>query len=282
MAIINIDGFNFYDNLKGEPETFIIKGIELDKELNFIKRNNIKSVSIECSKIKDISFLEEINFIEDVTLNSSFENYLGLYFLFNLKRITINVDDNYPKFDYSKFTYLEYLSIDWYKNFPDLSNNSNLKILTIWKYKPKSKAFEELQLPDNLESLKITESNINDFYGLRISKLKKIEGHYCRNLKSLNGIDKVSQNLEVLILDYCKKLTDYNELKKCLNLKKIILGDCGDIPSLKWLTKLNYVSYFSFWNTKVVDGDLLPCKGIKHVSFKNSRHYNYKVESFKE
>jgi hypothetical protein len=97
-------------------------------------------------------------------------------------------------------------------------------------------------------------------------------------LKTVKGIIDFSSNLQVLTLDYCRKLDDYEELLFCKNLRKIILGNCGDISSLNWLKELKNVEHFSFWGTKLIDGNISPCLGIDYVSFKNSKRYNYKME----
>ena len=90
----------------------------------------------------------------------------------------------------------------------------------------------------------------------------------------------MNSSLEVLILDSCKKVKEYSDLENCKNLKKIVLSNCGDIPTLKWLLKLHKVKYFSFWDTKLVDGDTSPCFNIDYVSFKNAKHYNHKEKEF--
>lgn len=137
-----------------------------------------------------------------------------------------------------------------------------------------------MSLPKSIERLKITQSNILSLQGLELDNLKEFEGHYCSSLVTVHGIEKFSKNLNILILDYCRKLKDYEELGQVYNLKKLILGDCGDIPNLQWLQNLKKLKHFSFWNTKLIDGDTSPCICIDYVSFKNAKHYNFKEEYF--
>lgn len=283
MAIIVKDGFEFIDDIDGNPEALVIKGENLNEEVKYINSNKIKSIYLTFFKSKSINnldFLNETNCIEKVNLNDVDVDYSGLYCLSNLKHAILSVKNKKQYLDYSKFKHLEYLSIDWYSQFPDLSSNTNLKELVIWKFKPKSKMFSELKLPKELENLQISESNILNFDGLYLTNLKKFEGHYCNFLESLKGINGVSSNLNTLILDNCIKLTDYTNLESCKKLRKIVLGDCGDISTLKWLRELKNVKHFSFWNTRLIDGDTSPCFGIDYVSFKNAKHYNHKKEEF--
>lgn len=282
MAIISKDGFEFYEDINGNI-TFIFKGLNIQKEVDYVINNQIKSLAFNYFKsnaVKDLEFLKDLNFIEKVSLDDLNFSYESLYYLINLKELTIGVKNKKQHLDYSNFPKLEILSIDWYNDFPDLSKNENLKELSVWKFKPKSKSLAELSLPKNLEKLHITESNILSLEGILMENLKEFEGHYCNSLETVTGIKDFSNNLELLILDYCRKLTNYDELKFCKELKKIILGNSGDIPSLKWLNELEKVKHFSFWNTKLIDGDTSPCFGIEYVSFKNQKHYIHKEEEF--
>lgn len=283
MAIIKKDGFEFIDDINGNPEAFVLKGIFIEREIEYIIKNKIKSLYLnffDSKGINNLDFLERISFIEKININDLDIDYSGLYHLKNLEYAIICVKNKKQYLDYSEFKHLKYLSIDWYSQFPNLAKNEKLKELVIWKFKPKSKSFIELNLPKELENLEVTESNILSIEGLNLHNLKKIEAHYCNSLNSLRGIKNISLNLNAIILDNCKKLTNYNDLGDCKKLEKIILSNCGEIPSLKWLKELKRVKHFSFWNTRLYDGNTNPCFGIDYVSFKNAKHYNHKEEEF--
>lgn len=283
MAIIEKDGFEFLDDINGNPDALVLKGESLNEEVEYINNNKIKSIYLTLFKskaINNLDFLKETDCIEKVNLNDVDVDYSGLYFLNNLKCAILSIKNKKQHLDYSNFKQLEYLSIDWYSQFPDLSSNLKLKELVIWKFKPKTKLLSVLRLPNGLEKFKISESNILNLEGLYLPNIKNFEGHYCNSLESLEGLKGLSTDLNTLILDYCKKLTDYTDIKFCKQLNKIILGDCGDISTLRWLEELNNVNHFSFWNTKLIDGNVSPCFGIDYVSFKNAKHYNHKKEEF--
>lgn len=284
MSVVVIDGFKFYQDINRNPESLIISGVDLVAEINYIKARKIKSIALsyfESSDVANLDFLIEVPFIHTISITDLKINYLGLYNLLDLKSATLSVSSKNQYLDYSKFKKLEYLSIDWNSNFPDLSENKELKELVIWKFKPKSQSFQELRLPKELQSLEITESNILNLEGLDLDNLKKFEGHYCNRVSSVQGIRGISKSLNTLILDYCKKLSGYDELMSCGQLEKLILGDCGEIPNLAWLRRLKKIKHFSFYNTKLGDGDTSPCFGIQYVSFKNEKHYTHKVEEFR-
>ena len=207
-------------------------------------------------------------------------NYSGLYYLKNLKNLTLSVKNSTQHLDFSKFVDLESLFVDWYQKFPDLTQCNNLKELHLWKFKPKTKSFSELVLPKNLEVLSITQSNIQSLRELCLPNLKDFGAYYCNSLDNTEGINKFSENLQTLIFQYSRKLVNYNDLKFCKKLEKLIIADCGNIPNLNWLTELKNIKHFSFWNTTLNDGNVKPCFGIDYVSFKDSKHYNFKESDF--
>lgn len=268
-----------------DGKTMAIRGGDnLKNEIEYIKTKNIISISINSDSIvKDLNFFDKIDFIEEFYISKYDIDYSGIYKLKNLKSLDVIYRELIkPNIDYSQFKKLEYLSINWYNKELDLSENKNLKKLVIWKFKPKTKTFSYIKLPDSLESFEITESNVQNFDGLELPNLKSFEGHYCSKLTSLDGLKKSSDNLQSFILGSCGNLTNYDDLKHCKNLEKIILTRCGDMQSLSWLKPLKKVKHFTFLYTKVLDGDVSICSEIKYVAFTNSRHYNHKMEEFND
>ncbi|UKB82734.1 hypothetical protein LF887_17170 [Chryseobacterium sp. MEBOG06] len=285
MAEIIKDGFKFYNRFhKEDIFSFLTANIqEINRSIEYIKKNKLKYVSLDESlleKLENLDFLEELDFIEEIYISCFDMDYSGIYQLKNLKSLSVIYQKVKPNIDYSKFKKLEDLSIDWYNKELDLSENKNLKKLVIWKFKPKTKSFSFVKLPTSLEILEITESNIQSLEGLEIKNLKSFEGHYCSKLTSLDGLRGISDHLQSFILGSCGNLTNYDDLTYCKNLEKIILTRCGDMESLDWLKSLKKVKHFTFMNTKVLDGDVSLCSGIKYVAFTNSRNYNHKMEDF--
>ena len=286
MAVIPKDGFNFFSDINGNPGSMIISGGDLDGEIKYIIENNISSIAITSFHSKSISnleFLKKIQLIKAITIDddSGFD-YAGLYYLIQLKSLTLSVKNKRQHVDFSKFEHLEYLSVDWYSQLPDLTMCYKLKELVLWKYKPKHKSFIDLKVPDTLENLEITESNIQNLEGLHLPNLKKLECHNSNLLESTRGIESVSIHLNTLVFDYCKKLSSYQNIETCSQLEKIILGNCGSLPTVEWVKSLKKLKHFSFYNTLLLDGDTSPCFGIKYVSFKNNKNYNHKVEEFRK
>lgn len=282
MAIVQKDGFRFFQNDSGKLTSILLNDSDIKAQLDYAFSHHIFSVSISgffgFSK-PDLNFFLDYPLIESVDISDVNIDIKGLYGLSNLKHLTLGVKSKKQHLDLSIFKYLEFLSIDWYSEFPDLSFNLNLQNLFIWKFKPKS--FSQLLVPNSLRTFHFTDSNIVSFEGINIPNLIELEAHNCSSLQSLKGIESISTNLTSLILDYCKKLSIYDQIRTCKNLSKLILGDCGEISSLDWIKDLDKLKHFSFYNTKLKDGNIFPCIGIDFVSFKNSKQYNLKMEDLK-
>jgi hypothetical protein len=92
----------------------------------------------------------------------------------------------------------------------------------------------------------------------------------------------LSQSIETLFIESCKKITDYEILGNLKFLKKLRISDSGEIQSLSFIKQLKDLDFLSFWGTKVLDGDISHCEGIKFVGFDDKRHYNRKSKDFED
>ena len=54
MAIISKDGFDFIDNIHGQPDALILTGEDLTKEIEYIRQTNVKSIYLNYFKSKRI------------------------------------------------------------------------------------------------------------------------------------------------------------------------------------------------------------------------------------
>ena len=54
MAIINVNGFDFFTDINGNPMSLIIRGNNLSEEISFIKDNKIQSLSLNFFQSKNV------------------------------------------------------------------------------------------------------------------------------------------------------------------------------------------------------------------------------------
>ena len=168
-----------------------------------------------------------------------------------------------------------------------------LKQLRVGNHKIKAQELDLQHLPD-LKGLSLT----GDFDVSGLELLKSAEIIQIRNT-SLRGLHL--ETVQSLSLGYCPKLEDYSflshcrslsylELQRCKNfspdfeellgslelLQKLLLSDCGSIPSVRFVSKLPNLKVFTFWGTTVLDGDLKPCLSLEYASTDSKRSYNLK------
>ena len=148
----------------------------------------------------------------------------GLYALSDLKYF--GVHPNRPELDFFRLPNLE--TMVWIHNRKDknVKTLSKLTELNVWHFKPKSKSFAELELPDNLERMRIFWANPNSLEDIPVlSSLKHIEFHRCRNLASLAGLERIAPALESIIISTCGKLQSESFPLEISSLRKVIIND---------------------------------------------------------
>jgi hypothetical protein len=283
MTIEIIDGFKFIPHPEGDM--LLVESDRLDDYIRYAIEKEIKGISLQeyhGYKLTNIDFLKNNNFFTKIWV----VNYLtdidisGVHYLNALRSISLS--NNKQKIDFSCFPELENASIDWNEKLTNLNTCKKLERLVIWKFKPRSKDFIELKELDALQSLEITQSNIESFSGIEyLHRLNSFEGHYLPKLESLKGIEAASKKLKILILDNSKKLVNYEDwLSKLEVLEKLILSKCGELKDLKFINEIHNLKFFSFIHTNIKDGnlDILEERKIEYVGFDDKRHYSHKMK----
>jgi hypothetical protein len=171
----------------------------------------------------DLDFLRELTQVQHVWFfDVSLHDVSGLYALTRLK--SFGVHPKRPPIDFGKFSKLE--SMVWVFNQKDVGIDAapSLKNLDVWHYNPKHKSFEGITIPKWVERLDISWANPRDLSGLpRLPKLRRLEFHRCRNLASLDGIDKVAPHLEELIVTTSSRVRATPDFSRMKQLKWAII-----------------------------------------------------------
>lgn len=90
---------------------------------------------------------------------------------------------------------------------------TRLRRLDIWRYKSGSKNFAELSLPASLRKLEFNWCNQESVAALQaLPKLEELQFHYCRNLRSLDGLAKSMPGLKKLVVTRCANLEGIDEV----------------------------------------------------------------------
>jgi protein phosphatase 1 regulatory subunit 7 len=282
MSIINPDGFRFF--YASDIATILVESDRVDQYVDYINKNNIKSVSVrlfdEYKRI-DIDFLNKCPDIEYLGLDSPLvSDYSPLHSLKHLKWLRID----FPKsnLDLAQLPALEELHLYQYKHIRNLDKCTALKKLDISFYNPPGKNLLELSGLNDLTSLRIYRSNASSFKGL--GELKHLEHIFFYNFANLHFIDeleKISDTLTVLVFEGCKRIENFDYLACLKKLKVLKFANCGNIRDIKFFKQMPNLKAFAFVDTKIDDGDLSPCVGLEYVGFFNSGRYSLKQEDFK-
>ncbi len=132
--------------------------------------------------------------------------------------------------------------------------------MTLLSFDHQDVDFEALasDLCAGVECLSIAFSPVRTLQGIgRLSSVRELRIHYCRNLADISAIDKLSE-LETVVLYGTPKLFDCSPLVRCLKLAKLSLNGPYNIESIKGIENLLHLEYLQLSRVKVADGDFQP------------------------
>lgn len=165
-------------------------------------------------KQDNFDFFQRIPHVKQIHFwDIDIKNIDGIYCLKELE--SIHVEPKRPGIDFSKFNKLKKIITDYHRTDSGFSDASSVKVFHLWDFGPKEKSYKVANFPPNIEELKITKANPASLDGLpRLDNLKHLEIHYCRNLESVDAIAHIAPRLEVLIIEKCPKLINYELVNK--------------------------------------------------------------------
>ena len=215
---------NFYiDTEERERLSIGIETANLDSCIKEAKDKNAIAVFGSPSfgfKQSNIDFLSELPQIESVWFwDVKLDNIDGIYSLKKLKKFGIH--PKRPGIDFSNFKDLEKFIWEYNKKDTGISQLKKVKLFHIWHFNPKSKSYDELQVPVHVEELQINWANPESLEGIpTLPKLTCFEIHRCRNLKTIEILPIIAPILNKLVITTSKNVEDAHDVvKKCPNLR---------------------------------------------------------------
>lgn len=252
----------------------------LDSGLLFAKMNmyqNIRIISlnhesdttytIDFSPFKDLLFIKKL-IIDDNFRIIKIDNIACIETLTSLSYLELNTAIS---INLSSLIYLEGLSIKNDKVIWGLNNIPNLKYLQIL-----SSQYENLvhiNQMNYLDELILNGGKIKSLNGIpSCNKLKLLNCRYLTDIEAIGTIE-----LKKLYIERCNKIKDLSFLQGNKFLREIFIDN---ISSLDFLTSLNNLEKFTFWNC--IDGNLKPlleCSNLRDIYFyPNKRHYTHSLK----
>jgi hypothetical protein len=195
------DGFILWPDATHTPSL----GIESDRLpacIAELKRRGFKGVfgTVPYFREQTLDFLTDLPLLEAVEFwDVPLRSISGLYALTELRYLRLT--ERRPPLDFGRLRSLR--TLVWNHIPKDAGSGSlqELEELYLWRYKPPSGKFENLELPPSLTALSIFWSNARTLDGLpNLPKLTRLEVGRCRNLESLGSLAEVCPNLETLLV----------------------------------------------------------------------------------
>lgn len=279
------EGLKILVDINGQ-ESLFINSDRLADCIKYLHNNDLRYISIDYFqgyKAKDIAFLVQLkDFLEGLSVSETLFDYSIVKQLHKLKYLDVP-DNGKDIIDLKNFPAIEMCGVAFSERLQGLESCSNLKSLTITNYKSKTKDLSTLPSLDNLEHLSLIKTDITTLQGIEhYSNLKRLEIFSASKLEAIAPLQALSNSLEEIQIEQCKKINDYESLGKVKSLTKIILSESGEIKSLAFIKELPRLKFISFWGTNVLDGNIKYCEGLSYVGFDNKKHYTHKSEQFKK
>jgi hypothetical protein len=181
--------------------------------------------------------------------------------------------------DFSAFPSLTDCGLEWRAGSDSLFDRTTLRRLFVNRCAKKT--FDGFARLTNLESLSILGGPLHDLHGIeQLKQLRYLRLGNMRSLQSLEGVEELSEltDLDIQVCGQISSIAAVAELKK---LKRLLVEGCKNLESIKPIAGLADLERVLLdGSTTVVDGDLTPLLGLKHlrtVSFGNRPHYSHRI-----
>jgi hypothetical protein len=197
---------------------------------------------------------------------------------------SLRIGENQRPLDLARFRSLEEFRGAWHPRLSLTSECRSLRVLSLRKYRPKSKDLSEMAELPELDDLSLVQSPLVSIRGVgRFRRLRRLELSYLTKLESIASLEELADGgLEILDCQVCRKIGDHEAARTAPSLRVLHFNDCGEIPGLGFLNDMPKLETFRFVNTNVADGDLRPLLRLRSVGFFKRKHYSHTPEEVEE
>ncbi len=153
----------------------------------------------------------------------SLKHVAGIYALTDLR--FFNLHNRTMGIDFSRLSRLKH--VIWHHNAKDtnLDQLPEIEQLDLWRFNPKVKTFEDCTIPDRLKRLEINWANPATLDGLPVlPKCQELQLHYCRNLRTLEGIERIAPNLQRLVITASNKCKETSAVSRLTKLNHVFIN----------------------------------------------------------
>ncbi|MFC9539004.1 hypothetical protein ACFTQ7_03875 [Lysinibacillus sp. NPDC056959] len=253
-------------------------------DIEDVTRQKIDSVSVSHESIKhkfeNIKKLNDISDIRGLRLNSydyvslnELKNYSSLeYFNF------LGKTDEVIPFAELNSLWCVYLNYDR-KTCSSIFQNKNLEYLFIDNYIGDSS--KEFNIFTKAKRIGLVKNKILEFEALKyMPVLEHLGIGYNSKMTSIKWIED-GKSLTSIGFQNCKNIKDWSSIGNVSSIEKIIIENCGEIPSLDFLHQLpNLKEVRIIGTTSIRDGkikDLMNHKTLKYLFLPIKKDYDIKL-----
>ncbi|GAF18463.1 hypothetical protein JCM19046_3039 [Bacillus sp. JCM 19046] len=249
-----------------------------------IREKNIRAISINEAFYSGstLEFLKEIPSVTKLHIVSSkLMDFSALHYLPQLEQLLLDVDLKQP-FDLTGLS-LKKLALNWSKDVRGIETLVHLEELRLSQYKPASYTLSELKALSKLSVLELTGGSIRSLMGLdQFIHLRHLSLSLIKTLRTLSLTKEENQNVSEVWIEGCNNIEDLSDLHQLSEVRKLVLTQVGQVPSIQFITKMKQLTYFAFLESEIVDGDLTPCLGVNDVQFDEKAWYSHSNASFRK
>jgi Leucine-rich repeat (LRR) protein len=203
---------------------------------------------------KDLRFLRKVIPLQALQLGGgmTLESFEGIEHQSLLKQISLEASSK-CNFDWGVFGLLE--SVHTLNNFINSSFwlLSNLRKLGIENYGELN--FDQINNLSKLRKLVLIQTKFDRLESLELPNIRFLEIRGANKLINLSG-SRSATKIEELRLIGCPNLGQIDGLQEFINLKRLLLLDCGKIESLIPLINLDLIESVNVCGTRIEDGRL--------------------------
>jgi hypothetical protein len=191
------------------------------------------------------------------------------------------IDSDFPAYyDFSKFTSLLSLELNWHKTYSNL-NMPSLVTLILRKLKGNL----PIQDLSGLKVLELIQGSVDSLIGIeKLTQLRSLVIYRTKNMaaKEFERLEAL-EHLEYLHIAGCKDLIDLRFFFRCRSLKWIVLENCTNVfiaDNLVVPDTLESVNFYRKTNVSEVDELRLNLRGERVYVYPNRRDYQVNGKAF--
>ena len=247
-------------NYFGRNYTFMQSNMKEIPSIDYIRDNGIDGIIIVTDVLnKEIHDIQNISILKDLrglNLNSYFyEELVDLSHFRNLEYLKMSgkANGNIPFSSLSSLwcIYLNYNK----KNCKSIFECKNLEYIFIDNYTEiSSKDFVAFE---KAKSIGLIKNKIMEFDAIKnMSQLEHIGIGYNPNMESISWI-KNNNSLISVAFKNCKRIKDWEEIGTLGKIEKLVIENCGELPSLDFLQHLSNLKEIRIiGSTSIKDGKI--------------------------